>query len=65
MVTYTVVKSYVTTLRKTAVTVYNNNNNNNNTASVVYRSEFLATERSCIVFAVRYELNLCMLCRRK
>jgi hypothetical protein len=26
-------------------------------------SEFLATERRCIVFPVRYELNLCMLCR--
>jgi hypothetical protein len=28
-------------------------------------SEFLATQRRCIVFAVRYELNLYMLCRRK
>jgi hypothetical protein len=27
--------------------------------------EFLATQRRCIVFPVRYELNLCMLCRRK
>jgi hypothetical protein len=27
--------------------------------------EFLATERRCIVFTVRYELNLSMLCRRK
>jgi hypothetical protein len=31
-------------------------------ASVVYWSEFLATERRCIVLPV---LNLCMLCRRK
>jgi hypothetical protein len=31
------------------------------TASVVQWSEFLATERRCIVFHVRYELNLCML----
>jgi hypothetical protein len=29
------------------------------------RSEFLATQRRCIVFAVRYELNLYILCRRK
>jgi hypothetical protein len=35
------------------------------TASVVQWSEFLATERRCIVFAVRYELNLCKLCIRK
>jgi hypothetical protein len=28
-------------------------------------SEFLATERRCIVFPVRYKLNLYMLCRRK
>jgi hypothetical protein len=35
------------------------------TASVVYWSEFLATQRRCIVFLVRYELNLYMLCRRK
>jgi hypothetical protein len=28
------------------------------TASVVYWSEFLATERRCIVFPVKYELNL-------
>jgi hypothetical protein len=34
------------------------------TASVVWWSQFLATERRCIVFPVRYELNLCMLCRR-
>jgi hypothetical protein len=27
------------------------------TASVIYWSEFLAIERRCIVFAVRYELN--------
>jgi hypothetical protein len=27
-------------------------------ASVVYWSEFLATERRCIVVLVRYELNL-------
>jgi hypothetical protein len=27
-------------------------------ASVVYRSKFLATERRCIVFPVRYEMNL-------
>jgi hypothetical protein len=32
---------------------------------VVYWSEFLAIERRCIVFLVRYELNLYMLCRRK
>jgi hypothetical protein len=30
------------------------------TASVVRRSEFLATERKSIVFPVRYELNLFM-----
>jgi hypothetical protein len=30
----------------------------NLTTSVVYWSEFLATERRCIVFPVRYELNL-------
>jgi hypothetical protein len=37
------------------------------TACVVYWSEFLATQRRCIVFAVRYELNLYsyMLCKRK
>jgi hypothetical protein len=35
------------------------------TASVVFWSEFLTTERRCIVFAVRYELNLYMLCRGK
>jgi hypothetical protein len=29
------------------------------TASVVYWSEFLATERRCNMFPVRYELNLC------
>jgi hypothetical protein len=34
-------------------------------ASVVYCSEFLATERRCSVLPVRYELNLYMLCRRK
>jgi hypothetical protein len=34
-------------------------------ASVVKWSEFLTTERRCIVFPVRYELNLYMLCRRK
>jgi hypothetical protein len=28
-------------------------------------SEFLATQRRCIVLPVRYELNLYMLCRRK
>jgi hypothetical protein len=27
--------------------------------------EFLATEQRCIVFSVRYKLNLYMLCRRK
>jgi hypothetical protein len=32
---------------------------------VVKWSEFLAAERSCIVFPVRYELNLYMLCRKK
>jgi hypothetical protein len=37
----------------------------NPTASVVQWSELLATERRCIVFPVRYELNLYMLCRRK
>jgi hypothetical protein len=31
---------------------------------VVYWSEFLATERGCIVLLVRYELNLYMLSRR-
>jgi hypothetical protein len=35
------------------------------TASVVKRSEFLASEGRCIVFPVRYKLNLYMLCRRK
>jgi hypothetical protein len=35
------------------------------TASVVEWSEFLATQRRCIVLPVRYELNLYMLCRRK
>jgi hypothetical protein len=35
------------------------------TAPVVYWSEFVATQRSCIVLPVRYELNLYMLCRRK
>jgi hypothetical protein len=35
------------------------------TASVVWWSEFLVTERGCIVFHVRYELNLYMLCRKK
>jgi hypothetical protein len=35
------------------------------TASVVYWSEFLTTQRRCIVFPVRYELNLYVLCRRK
>jgi hypothetical protein len=34
-------------------------------ASMVYWSEFLAAEGRCIVFPVRYELNLYMLCRRK
>jgi hypothetical protein len=33
------------------------------TASVVL--EFLAADRRCIVYPVRYELNLYMLCRRK
>jgi hypothetical protein len=32
---------------------------------IVLWSEFLATERRCVVFPVRYELNLYMLCRRK
>jgi hypothetical protein len=32
---------------------------------VVYWSEFLATEQSCIVIPVRYELNLYMLCKKK
>jgi hypothetical protein len=32
---------------------------------VVYWSEFLDTEQRCILFAVRYELNLYMLCSRK
>jgi hypothetical protein len=31
---------------------------------VVKWSEFLATERRCIAFPVRYDLNLYMLCRR-
>jgi hypothetical protein len=31
----------------------------------VTRSWFLATQRRCIVFPVRYKLNLYMLCRRK
>jgi hypothetical protein len=31
---------------------------------VVQWSEFLATDRRCIVFPVRYELNLYMLCRK-
>jgi hypothetical protein len=35
------------------------------TASVLYWLEFLATERRCIVFPVRYELNLYMLCKGK
>jgi hypothetical protein len=35
------------------------------TASVIQWSEFLATERRCIVLPVRYELNLYMLCTRK
>jgi hypothetical protein len=35
------------------------------TASVVWWSEFLATQRRCIVLPVRYKLNLYMLCRRK
>jgi hypothetical protein len=35
------------------------------TDSVVLRSEFMATERRCIVLPVRYELNLYMLCRRE
>jgi hypothetical protein len=30
------------------------------TASVVYWSEFLAAEQRCIVFPVRYKLNLYM-----
>jgi hypothetical protein len=34
-------------------------------AEVVQWSEFLATQRRCIVFPVKYELNLYMLCRRK
>jgi hypothetical protein len=34
------------------------------TASVVWWSEFLATQRRCIVFPVRYELNLYKLWRR-
>jgi hypothetical protein len=32
---------------------------------VVSWSEFLARQRMCIVFPVRYELNLYKLCRRK
>jgi hypothetical protein len=28
-------------------------------------SEFLATQRRCIVFPVKYELDLYILCRRK
>jgi hypothetical protein len=32
------------------------------TASMVLWSEFLATERRCIVLPARYELNLYMLC---
>jgi hypothetical protein len=32
---------------------------------VVWWSEFLATQRRCIVLPVRYELNLYMLSRRK
>jgi hypothetical protein len=35
------------------------------TALVVWWSEFLATQRRCTVFPVRYELNLYMLYRRK
>jgi hypothetical protein len=35
------------------------------TASVFQWSEILATEWRCVVFLVRYELNLYMLCRRK
>jgi hypothetical protein len=35
------------------------------TASVVMWSEYLAAERRCIVFPLRYEVNLYMLCRRK
>jgi hypothetical protein len=34
-------------------------------ASAVWWSEFLATQRSCIVLPVRYELNLYKSCRRK
>jgi hypothetical protein len=34
------------------------------TASVVQWSKFLATERRYIMFPVRYELNLYMICRR-
>jgi hypothetical protein len=33
--------------------------------ALVLWSEFLATQRRCIVFPARYELNLYMLCRRK
>jgi hypothetical protein len=33
--------------------------------SVAKWPEFLLTQRRCIVFAARYELNLYMLCRRK
>jgi hypothetical protein len=40
-------------------------NMNQMTASVVLWSVFLATQRRCIVFPVRYELDLYMLCRRK
>jgi hypothetical protein len=35
------------------------------TASEVWWPEFLAIRRICIVFPVRYKLNLHMLCRRK
>jgi hypothetical protein len=33
-------------------------------ASMVWRSEFLAAERRCVVFPVRYELGLCAMRRR-
>jgi hypothetical protein len=35
------------------------------TASVVWWREFLNTEWRCIVLPMRYELNLCMFCRRE
>jgi hypothetical protein len=44
---------------------YKGGKRRNVSASVVCSQEFMAIERRCVVFPVRTEINLYMLCRRK